>query len=94
VARCGSILSKEASSSESKRDSLLPDIDNICLFVLVDKSASYGQTSPPSSEYLAADMYDYTIFSHYDIEATITAYRLPQPSAFEALKPDPPAPKK
>jgi hypothetical protein len=55
------------------------------------KSTNKGKSG---SEYLAADMYDYTPFSHYDIETTMTKYRLPQPSSFDPLKPDPPPPKK
>lgn len=46
------------------------------------------QENKGKSEYLAADMYDYTTFSHYDIEASMTKFRLPQPSASSPLKID------
>ncbi len=58
-----------------------------------DKSAKKSSTGKSSSEYLADDMYDYTTYSYYDIETTITKYRLPQPSPYAPLKPEP-APQK
>ena len=39
-------------------------------------------------------MYNYTPLSYYDIEADMTKYRLPQPSANDPLKPSQPAPQK
>lgn len=39
-------------------------------------------------------MYDYTTFSYYDIEASMTKFRLPQPSAYASLKPPESAPQK
>lgn len=47
-----------------------------------------------SSEYLAADLYSYHVFSHYDIEVSMQKYRLPQPSASAPLKAEAPAQKK
>jgi hypothetical protein len=38
-------------------------------------------------------MYDYTAFSYYDIEVSMTKYRLPQPSSYAPSKPEP-APQK
>ncbi|CAF4533359.1 unnamed protein product [Rotaria sp. Silwood1] len=43
-----------------------------------NKSPSKGQTDV---KYYAADMYNYTTFSYYDIESSMTKYRLPQPSS-------------
>ncbi|CAF2092992.1 unnamed protein product [Rotaria magnacalcarata] len=54
-----------------------------------NKSASQRKSD---SKYLASDMYNYTVFSHYDIEASMTKYRLTQPSSHAPLKPEPIAP--
>ncbi|CAF2442734.1 unnamed protein product [Rotaria sp. Silwood2] len=40
-------------------------------------------------KYYAADMYNYTEFSYYDIEASMTKFRLPQPSSHASFKPEP-----
>jgi hypothetical protein len=48
-----------------------------------DKSTNKKKSA---SEYLADDMYNYTTFSYYDIELSMTKYRLPQPSP---SKPEP-----
>ncbi|CAF1110603.1 unnamed protein product [Adineta ricciae] len=58
-----------------------------------DKSANKSGLGKSSSEYLADDMYNYTTFSYYDIEASMTSYRLPQPNPHTPLKTDP-APQK
>ncbi|UJR23932.1 hypothetical protein I4U23_026904 [Adineta vaga] len=59
-----------------------------------DKSAKKNNPGKSSSEYLADDMYNYTTFSYYDIEATMTNYRLPQPSPYTPFKTDPTSQKK
>ncbi|CAF3822732.1 unnamed protein product [Rotaria magnacalcarata] len=56
-----------------------------------NKSASQRKSD---SKYLASDMYNYTVFSHYDIEASMTKYRLTQPSSHAPLKPEPSPQKK
>ncbi|CAF0981248.1 unnamed protein product [Rotaria sordida] len=57
------------------------------------KESSSSQNKSPSKEhsdvkYYAADMYNYTIFSYYDIETSMTKYRLPQPSSYVPFKPE------
>jgi hypothetical protein len=55
---------------------------------LQDTSANKGSTGKPASEYLAADMYDYTPYSYYEMEESITKYRLPQPTSHPPSKPE------
>jgi hypothetical protein len=63
-------------------------------FFVTDKSKSKGSSGKSASEYLAADMYDYTTFSYYDMETSMTSFRLPQPSPNAPSKPPEPAPQK
>ncbi|CAF2442714.1 unnamed protein product [Rotaria sp. Silwood2] len=51
-----------------------------------NKSPNKGQSD---GKYYAADMYNYTEFSYYDIEASMTKFRLPQPSSHASFKPEP-----
>ncbi|CAF0863923.1 unnamed protein product [Didymodactylos carnosus] len=60
----------------------------------VKPPSQLSQSSTKKSEYLAADMYDYNLYSHYDLETSMSKYRLKQPSAFDKLIPDPPPPPK
>ena len=64
------------------------------MFFVTDKSKSKGSSGKSAAEYLADDMYDYNIYSYYDIEASMTSFRLPQPSSYASLKPPEPAPQK
>jgi hypothetical protein len=63
-------------------------------YFVTDKSKSKGGSEKSGSEYLAADMYNYTTFSYYDIETSMTSFRLPQPSPYVSLKPPEPVPQK
>ena len=67
---------------------------SIIILFSSDKSTNNNRSGNSGSEYLAADMYDYDAFSYYEIETTMTKYRLPQPSSYAPLKPPEPAPQK
>ncbi|CAF1121808.1 unnamed protein product [Adineta steineri] len=53
-----------------------------------DKSTNKDKSGKSWVEYKADDMYDYTTFSYYDLEASMTKYRLPQPSPYTPFKAD------
>jgi len=87
LTRFGSTLPKESSSSQSKLFHSY-SINYFFQFLFADKSTSKSNTGKKSaSEYLADDMYSYTTFSYYDIETSMTKYRLPQPSPSTPFKP-------
>jgi hypothetical protein len=73
-------------SRRVKTNELRKMVDFKTFFIFSSDQTTTQKSS--NSEYQAADLYDYTLYSHYDIEASIIKYRLPQPSAHDPLKAD------